>query len=122
MTSHVLFVEWIRSFCSELLTGALSDRLTHNVHNLEMNGESDRFKRNRKSGKPCTANTSRRFHQCPAQLRLYLWRSAMRVRGQIYIHKVARYCSGTWCNISPALKYGCLKTVWNGSKASAGIS
>lgn len=40
-----------RSFCSERLTGALSNRLTHHVHNLEMIGEGYRLKHSRKSGK-----------------------------------------------------------------------
>lgn len=50
VTSHMLFAEWISSFCSERLTSALSDQPTHHVHNLEMNGESYRLKHSRKSG------------------------------------------------------------------------
>ena len=39
-------------FGSERLTGALLDRLTHQVHILEMNGESYRLKRSRENAVP----------------------------------------------------------------------
>ena len=39
-------------FGSEWLTGALLDHLTHNVHILEMNGESYRLKRSRETATP----------------------------------------------------------------------
>ncbi len=48
VTSNLPFDEWTQTFGSERLTGALLDRLTHNVHILEMNGESCRLKHNRK--------------------------------------------------------------------------
>jgi DNA replication protein DnaC len=43
------FDEWTEVFGSERLTGALLDRLTHHVHILEMNGESNRLKHSRKA-------------------------------------------------------------------------
>ena len=43
VTSNLPFDEWIETFGSERLTGALLDRLTHHVHILEMNGESYRL-------------------------------------------------------------------------------
>jgi DNA replication protein DnaC len=44
VTSNLPFEEWPSIFRSERLTGALLDRLTHHVHILEMNGESNRLK------------------------------------------------------------------------------
>jgi DNA replication protein DnaC len=44
VTSNLPFEEWTSVFGSERLTGALLDRLTHHVHILEMNGESNRLK------------------------------------------------------------------------------
>ncbi len=55
ITSNLPFDEWTEIFGSERLTGALLDRLTHNVHILEMNGENFRLKesqKRRKSPKP----------------------------------------------------------------------
>ena len=49
VTTNLPFDEWTEVFGSERLTGALLDRLTHHVHILEMNGESYRLKRSRKS-------------------------------------------------------------------------
>ena len=43
VTSNLPFDEWTEVFGSERLTGALLDRLTHQVHILEMNGESFRL-------------------------------------------------------------------------------
>ena len=40
ITSNLPFDEWIETFGSERLTGALLDRQTHHVSILEMNGES----------------------------------------------------------------------------------
>jgi DNA replication protein DnaC len=42
LTSNLPFEEWTSVFRSQRLTGALLDRLTHNVHILELNGESRR--------------------------------------------------------------------------------
>ena len=39
VTTNLPFDEWTEVFGSERLTGALLDRLTHQVHILEMNGE-----------------------------------------------------------------------------------
>ncbi len=47
-TSNLPFDEWISVLGSELLTGALLDRLTHHVHILEMNGESYRLSPSKK--------------------------------------------------------------------------
>ena len=49
VTTNLPFDEWTEVFGSELLTGALLDRLTHHVHILEMNGESFRLKRSRET-------------------------------------------------------------------------
>ena len=49
VTTNLPFDEWTEVFGSERLTGALLDRLTHHVHILELNGESYRLKRSRKT-------------------------------------------------------------------------
>ena len=51
VTSNLPFDEWTEIFGSERLTGALLDRLTHQVHILEMNGESYRLNQSRKRRK-----------------------------------------------------------------------
>ena len=43
ITSNLPFDEWTETFGTELLTGALLDRLTHHVNILEMNGDSYRL-------------------------------------------------------------------------------
>lgn len=43
ITSNLPFEEWTETFGSERLTGALLDRLTHQVNILEMNGQSYRL-------------------------------------------------------------------------------
>ena len=50
--TNLPFDEWTEVFGSELLTGALLDRLTHHVHILEMDGESYRLKRSRENASP----------------------------------------------------------------------
>jgi DNA replication protein DnaC len=52
ITSNLPFDEWTGAFGEERLTGGLLDQLIHNVHILEMNGQSyrlaqSRFKRKR---------------------------------------------------------------------------
>ena len=47
ITSNLPFDEWTEVFCSERLTGAILDRLTHHVHILKMNGESYRLRQSR---------------------------------------------------------------------------
>jgi IstB-like ATP binding protein len=42
--SNLPFNEWTEASGSERLTGALLERLTHDLHILEMNGESFRLK------------------------------------------------------------------------------
>ena len=67
ITSNLPFDEWTETFGSERLTGALLDRLTHHVHILEMNGESDRLNHSRAREKsprlitapPSTGNSGR---------------------------------------------------------------
>jgi hypothetical protein len=53
LTTNLPFEQWTEVMGSERLTGAMLDRLTHRVHILEANGESDRLqdarKRHRKS-------------------------------------------------------------------------
>ena len=48
-TSNLPVEEWIETFGSERLTGALLDRLTHHVSILEMNGESYRLGQSQKT-------------------------------------------------------------------------
>ena len=48
VTSNLPFDEWTETFGTERLTGALLDRLTHNVHILELNGESYRLNQSRR--------------------------------------------------------------------------
>ena len=48
VTSNLPFDEWTETFGTERLTGALLDRLTYNVHILEMNGESYRLNQSRR--------------------------------------------------------------------------
>ena len=47
--TNLPFDEWTDVFGSERLTGALLDRLTHQVHILEMNGDSYRLKGSRQN-------------------------------------------------------------------------
>ena len=49
VTTNLPFDEWTDVFGSERLTGALLDRLTHQVHILEMNGDSYRLKGSRQN-------------------------------------------------------------------------
>jgi len=48
VTSNLPFDEWTEVLGSERLTGALLDRLTHQVHILEMNGDSYRLNQSKK--------------------------------------------------------------------------
>ncbi len=52
VTTNLPFDEWTDVFGSERLTGALLDRLTHQVHILEMNGDSYRLKGSRQDAGP----------------------------------------------------------------------
>ena len=52
VTTNLPFDEWTEVFGSELLTGALLDRLTHHVHILEMNGDSYRLRHSRQNSAP----------------------------------------------------------------------
>ena len=56
VTTNLPFDEWTDVFCSERLTGALLDRLTHHVHILEMNGDSYRLKGSRQDAGPQSPN------------------------------------------------------------------
>ena len=49
VTTNLPFDEWTEVFGAERLTGALPDRLTHQVHILEMNGESYRLQHSREN-------------------------------------------------------------------------
>jgi hypothetical protein len=51
MKPNLPFDEWTNTFEIERLTGALLDRFTHQIHILEMNGESYRLKHSRQSGR-----------------------------------------------------------------------
>ena len=48
VTTNLPFDEWTEVFGTERLTGALLDRLTHQVHILKMNGESFRLNQSQK--------------------------------------------------------------------------
>ena len=52
VTSNLPFDEWTEVFGSQRLTGALLDRLTHQVHILEMNGESYRLNHSKQQKRP----------------------------------------------------------------------
>ena len=47
INSNLAFDEWTGAFGEDRLTGALLDRLTHNVHILEMNNQSYRLAQSR---------------------------------------------------------------------------
>ena len=49
ITSNRPFDAWTEVFGSERLSGAMLDRLTHDVHSLEMNGERVRLRQSRKA-------------------------------------------------------------------------
>jgi DNA replication protein DnaC len=49
------FDEWAEVLGSERLTGALLDRLTHQVHILEMNGDSYRLNQSKQRHRNSTA-------------------------------------------------------------------
>ena len=49
ITSNLPFGEWVTVFQGERMTAALLDRLTHQCHIFEMNGESYRFRESMKS-------------------------------------------------------------------------
>ncbi len=48
IASNLPFDEWTETFGTERITGALLDRLTHNVHILDMNGDSYRLAQSRR--------------------------------------------------------------------------
>jgi DNA replication protein DnaC len=58
VTSNLPFDEWTEVFGSERLTGALLDRLTHQVHILEMNGDSYRLNQSKKRQRKTSAAES----------------------------------------------------------------
>ena len=51
ITSNLPFGEWGQVFQGERMTAALLDRLTHQCHIFEMNGESYRFRESMKTKK-----------------------------------------------------------------------
>ena len=51
VTSNLPFEQWVETFGSERLTGALLDRLTHRCHIIEANGESYRLRQAKKRSK-----------------------------------------------------------------------
>jgi len=51
VTSNLPFEQWVETFGSERLTGALLDRLAHRCHILEANGESYRLRQAKKRSK-----------------------------------------------------------------------
>ena len=55
VTTNLPFDEWTDVFGSERLTGALLDRLTHQVHILEMNRDSYRLKGSRQDATSSSA-------------------------------------------------------------------
>ena len=60
VTTNLPFESWTEVLCSERLTGAMLDRLTHRVHLLGAKGESDRLAESRRRlksrRKPAVAN------------------------------------------------------------------
>lgn len=59
ITSNLPFGEWGQIFQGERMTAALLDRLTHQCHIFEMNGESYRFKESMKSKQEKPVKTSK---------------------------------------------------------------
>lgn len=59
VTTNLPFEEWTEVMGSERLTGALLDRLTHQVHILEANGESYRLKESQKRMKRQTKRSKK---------------------------------------------------------------
>ncbi|UCG07198.1 MAG: IS21-like element helper ATPase IstB [Desulfobacterales bacterium] len=57
LTSNLPFEQWTQVFGSERLTGALLDRLTHNCHILEANGQSYRLRQAKKQSKAHKSKT-----------------------------------------------------------------
>ena len=51
ITSNLPFVDWLQVFHGERMTADLVDRLTHQCHIFEMNGESYRLRESMKSKK-----------------------------------------------------------------------
>ncbi len=51
ITSNLPFGDWVQVFHGERMTAALLDRLTHQCHIFEMNGESYRFRESMKAKK-----------------------------------------------------------------------
>ena len=58
VTTNLPFDEWTAAFGSGSLTASLLGRLTHQVHFLEMNGDSYRFKGSRQGVDPQSPNYS----------------------------------------------------------------
>ncbi len=52
ITSNLPFSEWVQVFQGERMTAALPDRLTHDCHIFEINGESYRFRESMKEKRP----------------------------------------------------------------------
>ena len=44
LSTNLKFADWMQVFSSDRLTAALLDRLTHHAHDLELVGESFRFR------------------------------------------------------------------------------
>ena len=57
VTRNLPFDEWTSVFASERMTGALLDRLTHQVHILEMNGESYRLHQSKRCSRRASSDT-----------------------------------------------------------------
>ena len=51
VTTNLSFETWTQLLGSERLTGALLDRVTHRVHIIEANGQSDRLRQAKKRAK-----------------------------------------------------------------------
>ena len=63
VTSNLPFEAWSEVMGNERLTGALLDRLTHQIHILEANGDSYRLRESRrrlKRGRSSTRTTKRK--------------------------------------------------------------
>ena len=68
LTTNLPFDEWTEVFGPERLTGALLDRLTHQVHILEMNGESYRLKHSRENAMGAVGRIDGSFWQLAKRL------------------------------------------------------
>jgi DNA replication protein DnaC len=96
ITSNLPFKEWTEIFGSERLTGALLNRLTHQVSILEMNGDSYRLAQSR----------ARKASRTPEKLPRAWCRTSLGLRppgARYHAHQLAWFCVAQWPIFAPPL-------------------